>query len=163
MSRVLGVHPSARGFGWILFEGAQNPLDWGVVERRVDRNAQCLQALDDIIVRYSPSIITLEAFENIPRPRVPRVRRFCRRIVALGALRGVSICLHPRGDVRMAFAGVISRQEVAVLVAQRVEPIRARLPKKRALWQSERPNMALFNAAAVALTCHAFKVQLPLL
>jgi hypothetical protein len=41
---------------------------------------------------------------------------------------------------------------VAAAVAQRITAIRPRLPKKRAVWESEKPNMALFNAAAAALT-----------
>ena len=159
---VLAVHPFDRGFGWILFEEPYVPLDWGVVERRYRRNEQCLTVVRGLVLRYRPVVLALEAFDLPPRPRAARIRRLCRSIVKLAALNGVEVSVHARRDVH-AVMGQSTRYAIAATVAQRIEPIRSRLPTKRAVWESERPNMSLFSAAAVGLTYYASRDQPTLL
>ena len=37
--RVLAIQPTTRGFGFAVFEGPQEPIDWGVKEVRKNKNA----------------------------------------------------------------------------------------------------------------------------
>lgn len=151
---VLGVHPFTRGFGWVLFAKPLTPADWSVVERKKDRNAQCLFALERVIERYQPDVIAFEAYDDIPVPRAERICRLYRSMTSLAQARAIEVVTYTRSDVRLAFApaGAVSRYEIACAIAQHIDALRPRLPKKRALWEGEKPNMALFSAAAVALT-----------
>jgi Holliday junction resolvasome RuvABC endonuclease subunit len=151
---VLGIHPFTRGFGWVLFQKPFVPLDWGVVEKKKEKHAQCVFAFERIIDRYEPTVLALEKYDSPPTQRVARIRRLSRSFVSLAEGRSIETCIYSRFDVRSVFAvaGAASRYEIAHVIAQRVDALRPRLPKKRPLWESEKPNMALFNAAAVALT-----------
>lgn len=150
--RVLGIHFFPRGFGWIVLEGSSTPIDWGVVERKKDRNTQSLFAVERILERNRPQAVVLEAFEEPIARRTERVRSLCRSVVAVTQARNIKVRIYSRMEIAQAFPGHASRYAIAATIAHRIEPIRHRLPKKRALWESEKPNMALFNAAATALT-----------
>lgn len=149
---VLGLHLIAHGFGWILFEGPNAPLDWGVVEKKNgDKNAHCLFAIERIIERYHPAVIAHE--EYAARPGNERVMRLCRSIDSLAVGRNIAVCTLSRSQILALFArfGVKTRHEVATAIATHLEAIRSRLPGKRALWESEKSGIALFSAAAAAL------------
>lgn len=149
---VLGFHAFTHGFGWILLESSSAPLDWGVVEKDTDRNAQCLLALKRILARCTPDVLAIESFEGAGTARATRIVELCRNVVSLVGTQGIEVEAYTRAEIRSAFPGASGRQEIAMAVAERLPAIELRLPKKRALWESEKPNMALFNAAAVALT-----------
>jgi len=151
---VLGLHPSTRGFGWVLFEKRFAPLDWGVVEKRTGtKNVQCLFAIGQILERYKPDVLSLEDYETPPRS--PRIRQLCRSVVSTAEGRNIEVCIYGRAEIGGVFAqwNAASRYEIARVIAQRIAPFRARLPKARAAWDNEKPGMSLFNAAAVA-TAH---------
>ncbi len=158
---VLSVHPSSRGFGWIAFEKASCPLDWGVVEKRGEKNTQCLFAIGQIIGRYRPDVLTMEAYEEPAATRVVRIQKLCRSIQSMAEGRDIGVCIYAVHEIRLhlGLARDASRYRVACSVAERVMALKVRLPKQREIWNSEHPNMALFNAAAVALTHYAFEAS----
>lgn len=151
---ILGVHPSARGFGWILFERPLAPFDWGTVTIRKDRNAGALARIDRILRKYKPRLLAIEAAGGNESRRRPRIRRLCSAIEDRARERGVTVRAYSRHQVRQTFSGVDAqtREEIASAVADRVEALRSRLPAPRKIWLGEHPNMALFAAAACALT-----------
>jgi len=63
-ARVLGFHPTARGFGWVVFEGPFRPIDWGLVSARKDKNATCLKRLKRLHTRFAPETLVLEAYDR---------------------------------------------------------------------------------------------------
>ena len=55
---VLSLAPSARGFGFVLFESALSPCDWGVHETRGDgKNRRILAFAARMIDRYRPLVV----------------------------------------------------------------------------------------------------------
>lgn len=151
---TLGIHPTARGYGWVAFEGPSAPFDWGVVKARGDKNAVCLQRVEEMLTRLTPETVVLEAFDRGSSSRSDRIARLCRAIVALAGNRGVGVAVYARRDITASFAqvGARSRQEIAAAVAYHIEALRHRLPKTRQPWEGEPKRMALFSAAALVMT-----------
>jgi Holliday junction resolvasome RuvABC endonuclease subunit len=154
---TLGLHPTARGFGWVMFEGPFTPHDWGVsnaTNRRGDKNEYCLNRVEKLLARHGPETLVLEEFDSHTSKRQQRVVRLCQAIVCLAVDRGIEVSVYRRGDVRACFAGVgaRTRDEIAAAVARHFDALRPRLPSSRRAWKSEGLAMALFSAAAIVLT-----------
>lgn len=151
---TLAVHPTSKGCGWVAFEGPLAPYDWGLFEAKQDKNLACMKKIESLIERLAPETLVLEAFDQRVAIRSERVARLCRSLIALADVRNVDVAIYTRADVRTAFAqvGAHTRQEIAEAVARHVDAFRHRLPKARKPWQAEDPRMALFSAAALALT-----------
>ncbi len=160
-NHVLGVHPSSRGFGWAIFEGPASLFDWGTADIRGNKNAKALMRLERILDKYQPGVLSLEAFEGTETKRAPRIRTIYRGLIKRAEARGIAVHLYTRARIRSTFAdtGARTREEVAATVAERMEVLRPRLPKPRKIWIGEHPNIALFCAAALALTY--FAVEYP--
>ncbi|HUZ12294.1 MAG TPA: hypothetical protein VMU93_05545 [Caulobacteraceae bacterium] len=154
---TFSVYPTARGFGWIAFEGPLAPYDWELVEITKDKNVAALRRIEELIERLQPETLVLEAFERRNSARSDRIANLCRALVSLAASRGVEVAIYGRRDIETCFAtvGARTRHEIAEAVARHVEGLRERLPKKRLPWNSEDRRMALFNAAALVITHYA--------
>lgn len=159
---VLGIHPTSRGLGWIVFEGPFSPHDWGnALARRGDKNAKCMEHVEKLVSRFEPDTIVLEAFEKRRSARADRIARLGRAITALAADRGIEVSVFTRGEVKACFAriGAISRQQIAEAVARHLPPLAHRVPKPRRPWESDHPRMALFSAAALVLTQYQYRAS----
>lgn len=153
---IMGFHPTARGFGWVVFEGPFRPIDWGLVSARGDKNALCLKRLDRLLERFAPEVLVLEAYDRDTTRRARRIALLCDAARARADERGVETVVYSRAAVRAAFAEVkaITRRQIAEAVARHLEMFRHRLPPPRKPWDSEDARDALFAAAAVVLTHH---------
>lgn len=137
--RVLGFHPTSRGFGWVLFEGPYTPIDWGLVSAGADKNASCLRRLERLLDRFNPEILVLEAYDRDTTRRARRIADLCVAVRRTADDRGVETVAYSRADVREAFAEVKARtrREIAEAMARHFEAFRHRLPKPRRPWESE--------------------------
>jgi Holliday junction resolvasome RuvABC endonuclease subunit len=151
---TLGLHPTARGFGWSVFSHPFAPHDWGVVTIHKDKNARCIARVEHLLERLTPETLVLEEFDGTRSSRSGRIRRLCQAIVALARDRSIDVAIYTRTDIAACFrsVGARTRDEIAHAVARHVQHLRHRLPPKRRDWQSEHPRMALFCAAALVLT-----------
>jgi hypothetical protein len=148
---VLAVHPTSRGFGWVLFEGPLSAVDWGMASSKRGRNSRLVARFERLLTRYEPSVVVLEEFEG-RRGRVDRIQRLCRSFVHLAACAGCETPVLRRALVQAVFvtAGAVTRYEIAQVIASRVPALAAKKPRKRAIWESESPRQSLFDAAALA-------------
>ena len=76
-----------------------------------------------------------------------------------GALQreGAEVRIITREQVRKCFAdsGLRTRHEIAVRVAAFLREISVRLPDKRKVWETEKPDAALMNSAALLIVHYA--------
>ena len=158
---VLGLHPSSRGFGWVLLEKCDSVFDWGTADVREDKNTEALNRIRHLLDKYRPRAIAMEAFADTASRRTARIRELCESIGAEAHRRNVAVRTYTRNEVHGAFRGTKTRQEVAVAVARMLPVLKPRLPKPRKAWESERANTALFQAAACALTYFALRDRGP--
>lgn len=151
---TIAIHPTARGFGWVAFEGPFTPFDWGTVEARRDKNRKCLERVERLFERLQPSTLVLEAFDKRNSVRTDRIARLCRAMVALAADHSMEVVIFTRRDIQVCFrpVGAATRQEIAEAIARHVPALQHHLPSKRRAWDSEHKRMPIFSAAALVLT-----------
>jgi|HubBroStandDraft_6_1064221.scaffolds.fasta_scaffold678166_2 hypothetical protein len=155
--QVLAIHPTTSGFGWVLFEAATRPIEWGTASVANADNVRCLERIRELIERFRPTEIVLEQFEGKPARRKRRIVRLSRSIVELARLHGVEPSIFTREAIEQAFAkfGAKDRYQIATVIAGHIEPLAHLLPPKRKIWLPESRSMGLFNAAALAITFFA--------
>ncbi|MDR3526624.1 MAG: hypothetical protein P4L57_05045 [Rhizomicrobium sp.] len=150
---VLAIHPTSRGFGWVLFESPLSAVDWGIASAKQGRNARLLARFSRLLDRYEPAVLVLEEFES-PTTRADRIRLLCRNMVHLASCKGADTPVYRRNVVRTVFAtvGATTRYDIAQVIARHIDAFSHRMPKKRKAWESEDPRQSLFDAAALAIT-----------
>jgi hypothetical protein len=157
-SYVFGFHPTARGFGWVAFEGPFAAYDWGIFTATGDKNTTCLRKLEELFDRITPETLVIEAFDKQSSLRSDRIRRLCLSVVSLATDRGADVAVFTRSDIQSCFAtvGARTRDEIANAVAQHVPALEPRLPKRRGAGDSEDKRLSLFCAGALVLTYYHF-------
>ena len=151
---LMGLHLTARGFGWVVFENANMPLDWGTAEiKSGNKNATTRARFDALLARYRPTLLVLEDSAADGSKRKDRIQRLSASIGKAARRKGTVVEVYSRGDIRAALGQEpdATRYETAQLIADRMHVLAPRLPAKRRIWESEHPNLSLFTAAASAL------------
>ena len=159
---VFAVHPTTRGFAWVLFESPQNPVAWAIVHARSGRNRRLASRFEALLDKYEPAVVVLETFDGKETRRGPRTRELCRTMVRDAEKRGIDTPIFDRDAIRMAFAkfGASSRSEIARAIAQNIDGFSHRAPRARKIGDSEDVRQSLFDAAALALTYFAYRGHL---
>jgi Holliday junction resolvasome RuvABC endonuclease subunit len=127
-------------------------VDWGVKTVQEDKNANSLTKVEELIAQYQPGVLVLQDTKDSRRSQ--RIRALSQKIAALAETRNVSVKLFSQEQVqRTYFAdGLGTKQEIAELIAQRFpDELGTRLPEKRKAWMSEKYQMGIFDAVALAL------------
>jgi hypothetical protein len=149
---VLAIYLSARGFAFVLFEGHQGPVDWGMKQaRREHKNERCLAAIGHLINRYRPGVVVLQDMSLHGTRRAIRIRRLNLGIMRLAHNTGAEVVAFSRRDVMQVFAtaAVETKRQLAEAIALRIPSFKRYLPPIRKPWMSEDARMSLFEAAAL--------------
>jgi hypothetical protein len=151
---VLAVHPTTQGFGWILFEGPDSPLTWGIVCAAPKRQTHLVNRFERILKRSNPRTLVIEDCDAEGTRRGPRAQALCKSMLHLARCADMRTSIYPWSMVRACFAakGAQTRHEIARAVADQIEVLWPRLPSERKLWLPPSRNQALFDAAALAIT-----------
>jgi Holliday junction resolvasome RuvABC endonuclease subunit len=152
--RILAIDPTQRGFGYVIFEGPNFLVDWGVRDVGGAENPRCAQAVARLIEHYTPSALILEDASARGCRRGRRVRDLLGELTALGTDCGARVRRISRTKVRTTFAGfgASNKHQIARVIAALFPELASRLPPERKPWMSEDQRMAIFDAAALALT-----------
>ncbi len=154
---ALAIFSSKDGFGWMVFDGPLSPVAWEVSTLSKtkgtpeEKNARTMKRIEKLVAQYRPATIVLEAFEGPGTRRSARIRQLCRSILSLAAMHGTAVRIISREQITSYFESTETktRYAIASVVAASLKEIRHRLPDKRRPWETEHPEMALFNAAAL--------------
>src|ERR1051325_3470214 len=57
---ILAIDPFVSGLGFVVLEGSENLIDWGLRTVKGEKNAPCLRIVEAFIARYSPNVIVVE-------------------------------------------------------------------------------------------------------
>jgi hypothetical protein len=145
----------AFGVGWIFFETAEMPIDWAII--RSNHHPTCLKRTASLMRRYAPVVVVLEEFDREPTCRVARIQKLCRALIKLAEENGIATGIYSQTAVRSCFsaAGARYRHQIAQAIADRFEVLRPKLPPRRKFPMDQDMRIAIFNAAACALTHYA--------
>jgi len=152
-ARVLAIDPTHRGFGYVVFEGPEVLVDWGVRNIRGQKNAGSVEAVARLIEHYTPDLLVLEDGSAKGCWRRRRVRDLFGELATLAARRGVRVRRVSRTKVGKTFAGLgaSNKDQIARLIVARFPELAPRLPPERKPWKSEDARMAIFDAAGFAM------------
>jgi Holliday junction resolvasome RuvABC endonuclease subunit len=150
--RVLAIDPNHRGFGYVIFEGPDRLIDWGVRHVQGQKNRASLKAVSDLIDRYRPQVLVVENTSPTGCRKRTRVRTLLAVLERRAASRGLAVRRIGRERVRKAFLarGIRNKDQVARSIAARFPELGRHLPPERKPWMSEDLRMAMFDAAAMA-------------
>jgi hypothetical protein len=152
----LAIAPSSRGFGYTLFLAPKELLDWGIKEIRANKNARCVTQATALIERMRPSVFIVEDWLHAGCRRSGRVKALLQELAGLATANGLTVYTYSRRQVRGTFAAAgKTKDAIAAAVADSVPALLPWLPRKRRIWESEQHSMAMFEAAALALTYSA--------
>jgi len=148
--RVLAIDPTSGGFAYVILEGPEHLVRWGVKTARHNTNAACLEQIAALVSRYDPDFIVIQDTTKEGVRRSYRVKRLMRNIEKLSTQ--MEMCFarisHSRLKEFFAQTDAKTKQQIAVAIAKRLPELYYRLPRPR----REDSRMSIFDAAALALT-----------
>lgn len=152
VQRILAIDFTSRGFGYALFEGHPNLIDWGTTQLKAAEKLRCIFQIRKMIQRCRPAVLALED---------PKGSRRCSRIKRLiDSIRSLSVQYHikarcfSRRQVREYFSRYKARtkHQIAIAISDQFPELKPQLPRYRRPWMSEDERMSIFNATSFALT-----------
>ena len=153
-TRVLSIYPTVRGFGFSVFEGPQNPIDWGANTVRIKKNKASLEKIERLIDFYSPEVVITENAEDSGSRRCERIASLLNDIEDLCDRKNQKLISYTRKAVSDVFDtfGVSTKHEIARKISIWLPSLAPYLPQPRKPWMSEDYRMAIFDAMALSMT-----------
>lgn len=149
------IYLSTRGYGFVIAEGPESPVDWGTSEvHGPEKNRKCLLAVKTLVRRYHPDILILEDVKASYTPRSTRVVDLTTDIAEFAVEHGTPIYFISRDMIRQTFRrhGAETKDEVAEVIGERIPVFLSYVPPVRKPWMRVHSRMALFDAAAQLIT-----------
>jgi hypothetical protein len=146
---VLAVYPNARGLAFVLFEGPNALVDWGISElRRGERHDRCIRFVEVLLEKRRPDILVLRDMPGGPNAE------FDRRFVDLAKRNKIPAVRISRRAVRLAFSslGRATRYAIVSEIIRRMPVFASFDPGRRKIWNGEDRRMGLFDATALTMT-----------
>ncbi len=154
--RVIALDVRSRNFGFVVFEGANEILDWGVRSFRSGANAVKVPAREKLLAlldEFTPSAVVIRERAAGRSTKKPQLLSIIER---QARSRRIPVRFITPRDVNRAFVGFESNKyEVASVLAKQFPTLASKLPPMRKCWQSEDYRMSIFDAAAVGVAYFA--------
>jgi hypothetical protein len=143
------VHPSH--FGYVVFEGPDELLDWGARSFRGGVNAVRVPPAEKfgvLLDDFTPSAIVLEKRE----PPTGKLSKLIATAQREARKHHIPVRWVTRRMVKRAFAGHDrNKDEIAAVLGERFPELASRIPPRRKIWMSEDYRMWIFDAAALGV------------
>jgi hypothetical protein len=153
IERVIALDLRARKVGYVVFEGSDKLLDWGIrVYAKGDRSL-LESILGDLRRMFAPSIILIRKTAKHYRLRQPTIRPALRTVKLFAELAFIPTRVIDSSALRRFFSKEmkVNKQDVSRMVADRFPELSWRLPPQRKSWQPEARRQSIFDAASVGL------------
>jgi len=151
--RILAVDARSSSFGFVVFDGPNRLLDWGVKSFRRGVNAVKLPAsgkVPALLDEFSPRAIVLRTLDWHDAAKQPELRE---TILGEAAKRRIPLKFVSRSAVKNAFAGANrNKYAVAAQVSARFPELAPKLPALHKIWMSEEYWLSVFDAASLGVT-----------
>ena len=151
---LLAIYPTTRGFGFVVFEGRDRTIDWGVKDARGDKNRKALAKIEELVAWYRPDMLVLENAHGPTSRRADRIRQLNVLVIEFAKAWRIPVRQYTRSDIKAAFADrkASTRYEIAEAVSRELPDLAPWLPAPKKIWMSEDRWLGMFDAAALALT-----------
>lgn len=149
--RTLAIDPTTCGFGFVVLEGSERLIDWGLGRLEKPEDNIFLKRIEKLLDRTAPQILVLEGMHDSRRGE--RATAWARLAQMCAVKRGIRVEEISRAEVSERFASSgKTRWEVGLAISRFFPELAPSLPKKRRIWESEDRRMTIFTAASFALT-----------
>lgn len=149
---VMAIDPIPRGFGFAIFDGPREPIDWGVKYIREDKDILSLQKAKELIDTYRPDVFVIEDHGGEGSDRAKRIGYLLDDMATLAQEENVSVYRYSRAQIQKAFSPDTTKQGIAEVIAMLIPPFQQEVPPERKVWMSERYRMGVFDAVSLVLT-----------
>jgi hypothetical protein len=152
---VMSLFPFARGIAYVVFEGPNSPVDWGICDPHGDRKKHhAIRIIAALVDRYSPDVLILRDRAGIRPGQNWRHAKLVETLKEIADREGISITRFSRDQVRQSFSSLESPTRYAIVqaIAKQVPIFETYVPPVRKIWKAEDRRMGMFDAAALALT-----------
>lgn len=155
--RALAVDFTGRGFGFVVFEGADQPIDWAVKQSGPQAGDRTTDQVKRLCLFYRPDVVILRSVDDSSSSRSARRVILTKAIVALVTALRIKCHFVSWTTVRNHFGGQkgTTKHVVANGVAYRLPALAPRMPPIRKPWMAEDYRMAIFEAAALGIVYYA--------
>lgn len=153
-TRVLSIYPNTVGFGFAVFEGADNPIDWGVKTIKERKNDSCLDQAEKLIDFYAPDVVVTKDYDGKKPTQSKRIGKLIDEITGLCGKKNQKLVKYPRSSVNEAFEvfSSLNKHEIAQTIARWHPTLVPYLPPQRKPWKAEDYRMGIFDSVALILT-----------
>ena len=160
--RVLALDLRPRSIGFVVFEGPEELLDWGVRSLRdfAGRSVPAGQRLIPLLSEFQPTVVLLKSSVQETLRRKPHLEDVLDTIQREGMDR-IAVRLVSSQQIDHMFPSSIRNKDyLAAQVAKRFPDLAWKLPPPRIkIWQREHYRMSIFDAAALALAYYGHRTS----
>jgi hypothetical protein len=154
--RVLCIDVRSARFGFVVFEGPDGLLDFGVrgyARRSGPLHPVARRKFLKLVDVHSPSLIVLRLAPVGSDNRNRRAQMAARSLRQAAKRRSLPWRCLSRNRIKRLFEaqGLTTKYDIASRLAQRFRDLGWKLPRRRKPWQSEGHNMTIFDATAVGV------------
>lgn len=153
--RILAIDPFYRGFGFVVLEGADFPVHWGVKEKNKADSHWLQMRMRELIRRYEPGAFV---FADLRGKRTMRINDGVAGYIGLTEASGMATVYIAEAEIAKSF-GKATRREIAERLAERFPEMAETLPSKRKIWESEDPRVRVFRALTLAAVYYGWKPE----
>jgi len=162
--RVLALDVRPRSYGYVVFEGPERLLDWGVRSFRHgvnDVRVPRVKKLAALLEEFEPSVVMLRSVSSRSAKKPGKRMRISETFAEQARKRGIAVREIGSRAIRKALGSAdrLTKYQVACAVAERFPELAPRLPPKRKPWQSEDYRMSIFDAAALGVAYFARRAK----
>lgn len=148
---VLALYPSTIGLGFAVFDGPDNPIDWGYCDIRLNHTARTVTKLKALVELYQPQFLVLEDPSDPQSKREKRIKKLILSLTKSALSWDVPVRHYTYEHSVEIFGRKTKRERVNVICGAHPE-LESSKPPKRMPWEPEHPQMQVFDAASLALT-----------
>lgn len=144
---ALDMHPLS--FGYAMFDGPDELIDWGIKNFRHGVNAVKVPLnvkLALLLDQFGPDVLVMKG------ARKAVLKKMAHTIIAIAKHRNIPVQFISRASVREAFGDDNhNKYQIASEIANRYPELSPRLGPRRKCWQAEKYSMSIFDAAAIGI------------
>ncbi len=157
---ILAIYPHTRGIAYAVFEGIYTAVDWGIkTAKQETKHATSLAHVRQLLDWFHPQIILMQNCDCAFLRCSKTVAAIIESITEAALCENIAVRLYTRVNIRECFCmhyGATTKHEIARAIGEVLPDFAPYVPSMRRLWESEKHQMAVFDAVSLIFTYYYF-------
>jgi hypothetical protein len=152
---ILALSFSTAGFGYAVFQGINEIVDWQVKKPEPEPSKMFMDQLRELVALFKPTVIVLRSCLDVTQwPCSAMTKQRIRKVTAYARKNGCAVYRYTREEVRKCFAyyGAKTKEEIARAIGKLYVEFERLVPSLRKAWQKQHYRMLYFDAIALGRT-----------